>query len=322
MVERDVLHYHHAIARNNSTVAVTSVLLDGKHPGSRVSLERDTLAKPVTPIETLDETRWNTVQMLKNSLGKEFIVKTQSTFPLDSHYNSIEQEYWILWDLRDHPNIVQTRSLVLTEYTDGEYGLGVLLEKVPGVPLYKWIKEQHTPDQVHSVIDQILDSVEYCHAKNIVHGDIHEENILITPDNKIKLIDFSISVRVDGDKPFSRPPMGIVEYAAPELLSKKIVSKKTDAYAVGVLLLGIFSGRSRHDSMANDLDENVYRFKRTNTLLFSDHMQQILTIPQRNTIESIVFYAMKDNPDERLSIPIMREIFAKTFPSTPLLNQT
>ena len=54
-------------------------------------------------------------------------------------------------------------------------------------------------------MQQILESVQYCHSMNVVHRDIKPENLLLSSKNKdakIKLADFGLSVEVSNDKTY------------------------------------------------------------------------------------------------------------------------
>lgn len=89
-----------------------------------------------------------------------------------------------------HPNIVNGIELVRDdniigfsmEFIEGE-NLKELMRKNVGFPLAL----------IKKYFDQLLEAVSYCHKVNLVHGDIKPRNIMITKDDKIKLIDFERS---------------------------------------------------------------------------------------------------------------------------------
>ncbi|CAO3626443.1 unnamed protein product [Cunninghamella blakesleeana] len=53
---------------------------------------------------------------------------------------------------------------------------------------------------IHSIFIQLVDTLEYVHEKNIIHGDIKPENILLTKENEIKLIDFGSAIQLNNEE--------------------------------------------------------------------------------------------------------------------------
>ncbi|NFF82330.1 hypothetical protein FC764_13990 [Clostridium botulinum] len=90
----------------------------------------------------------------------------------------------------EHKNIVRY-------YSTGESG-GLqycVLEEIDGVSIRKYIEEYDPPLAIrYDIISKILDALRYTHEKDIYHGDLHEDNILIEKDGTIKLLDFGTSV--------------------------------------------------------------------------------------------------------------------------------
>lgn len=83
---------------------------------------------------------------------------------------------------------------------------------------------------------QILDSVDYLHQHGVIHGDIKPENILLTNQKTVKLIDFGNATRISD---LERPGFttGSPAFMAPELLKKVSHSPTTpDVWAMGVTL--------------------------------------------------------------------------------------
>lgn len=109
------------------------------------------------------------------------------------------------------------------------------------------------------VIKKVLSGIMALHDAGYIHRDIDPSNIMITRDEKIKLIDFGIAKKVDGLKTHDRNLttagqfMGKPQYAAPELIigDLKNQNKPTDIYAIGVLLFQLITGHLPFDGPSN-----------------------------------------------------------------------
>lgn len=100
------------------------------------------------------------------------------------------------------------------------------------------------------ILKAILAGLMALHDRGIIHRDIDPSNIMLTMDNKIKLIDFGICKQIvnlqsqDKSLTSSGVFMGKVNYAAPELALGDVRSQNytTDIYALGILLYQIITG--------------------------------------------------------------------------------
>lgn len=109
------------------------------------------------------------------------------------------------------------------------------------------------------IIKKLLSGIMALHDAGYIHRDIDPSNIMITRDEKIKLIDFGISKKVDGLKTHDKNLttagqfMGKPQYAAPELIigDLKNQNKPTDIYAIGVLLFQLITGHLPFEGPSN-----------------------------------------------------------------------
>ena len=83
----------------------------------------------------------------------------------------------------------------------------------------------------------------YVHGKNITHRDIKSENILFKKENtlEVKLIDFGMSYKNEGNEKKLSEILGTPFYMAPEIFNGKY-DNKVDLWACGVLLYELLSG--------------------------------------------------------------------------------
>ncbi|OAF69352.1 hypothetical protein A3Q56_02905 [Intoshia linei] len=93
-------------------------------------------------------------------------------------------------------------------------------------------------------MQQILDSVQYCHENNTIHRDLKPENLLLADKSNflIKLADFGLAIEVSGDKQEWHGFAGTPGYLSPEVLCKNAYGKPVDIWACGVILYILLVG--------------------------------------------------------------------------------
>ncbi|VDP57772.1 unnamed protein product [Schistosoma mattheei] len=94
-------------------------------------------------------------------------------------------------------------------------------------------------------MQQIIESVNYCHQNNIVHRDLKPENLLLASKSKgaaVKLADFGLAIEVQGDQPAWFGFAGTPGYLSPEVLRKEPYGKAVDVWACGVILYILLVG--------------------------------------------------------------------------------
>jgi serine/threonine-protein kinase len=143
----------------------------------------------------------------------------------------------------DHPNIVKVCDLI--EETGRT---AIVMEWVPGRPLSQVIGTETGPipwDRALSLVRPMLEAVAHAHSRGVVHRDLKPENILVTPDGKIKLLDFGIA-RLEKARGRTKAGtgMGTVDYMAPEqFLDARTIDLRADVYALGMTIYEMVAGR-------------------------------------------------------------------------------
>jgi tetratricopeptide (TPR) repeat protein len=147
-----------------------------------------------------------------------------------------------------HPNISRLLDGGVTE--DGRPYL--VLEYVEGEPIDVYCRRLGlaSRDRVRLFL-QVTRAVHYAHRNLIVHRDLKPNNILVTADEQVKLLDFGIAKILDDSAlPFSGPAprtqtglwVMTPEYASPEQVRGDPVTTATDVYGLGLVLYEILTG--------------------------------------------------------------------------------
>ena len=148
-----------------------------------------------------------------------------------------------------HPNIA-----TIFDVLDTGAEPAIVMEYVPGESLARQIARGPLP--VHRALEiavQISDALVEAHGHGIIHRDLKPANVQITPSGKAKILDFGIARSV-GDQEAAAAPtasfsrdagriVGTPGYMAPEQLVGGTADKRSDIYALGVLLYEMLTGR-------------------------------------------------------------------------------
>ncbi len=168
-----------------------------------------------------------------------------------------EREARLLASL-NHPNIATIHGL---EKSDGQQFL--VMELVEGETLAERIKKGPLPvEEALEVCRQIAEGLEAAHEKGIIHRDLKPANVKVTPEGKVKILDFGLAKAfesaVSGEAPgvdLSKSPtitvesshsgviLGTAAYMSPEQARGKPLDKKTDIWSFGCVLFEAIIGR-------------------------------------------------------------------------------
>ena len=151
----------------------------------------------------------------------------------------------------NHPNIVTIHSV-----EEADRVLFLTMELVEGKPLSEVIAKGGLPlPRILPLIIPLADAVSAAHQKGITHRDLKPANVMITPDGRVKVLDFGLAKLVE-PSPLATDvtalPTGVltgegrivgtVAYMSPEQAEAKPVDHRSDIFSLGVMLYEMATG--------------------------------------------------------------------------------
>lgn len=159
-----------------------------------------------------------------------------------------------------HPNIVVCldagREPCRT--TAGAYRQFFVLDLVSGANLHE-VVARHGPLPVHraaGLFRQLAEALAEAHRFGLVHRDIKPSNVMVTPDWRVKLLDFGMALHPTGAKTQPGSLLGTVGYMAPEQANNaSLVDGRADLFALGATLFLAITGREPYPGGPNPVAE-------------------------------------------------------------------
>lgn len=140
-----------------------------------------------------------------------------------------------------HPNIVTVHDFGLEGHQ-----LFIVMEYVPGTDLKTLLRKRgrFSVEEGVPLIIQACAGIGYAHRAGIVHCDVKPHNMLVTPDQRLKVTDFGIARALANIQPGERSDVvwGSPLYFSPEQAAGEPPSPASDVYSLGVVLYEILTG--------------------------------------------------------------------------------
>jgi dipeptidyl aminopeptidase/acylaminoacyl peptidase len=149
-----------------------------------------------------------------------------------------------------HPNLAAVFGVHKADSTHF-----LAMELVPGEDLSQRLERGPLPvDEAVAIMGKIDDGLEAAHAKGVVHRDLKPANVRLTPDGRVKVLDFGLAKSVEGDVSESDTGdvsltatgvvLGTAPYMSPEQARGQPVDARTDVWSFGCVLWECLTGES------------------------------------------------------------------------------
>ena len=203
----------------------------------------------------------------------------------------------------NHPNIATVYGLEQAGSTRA-----LVMELVEGPTLAERIALGPVPlEDALGIARQIAEAMEYAHERGIIHRDLKPANIKLTPDGKVKLLDFGLAKALD-DSPVAQDAsnsptisamatragmiLGTAAYMSPEQAKGAAVDRRTDIWAFGVVLYEMLCGKAPYTDKS--VQETLAR------VLKEEPSWNALPAETPGAIRRLLERCLKKDPKQRL----------------------
>jgi eukaryotic-like serine/threonine-protein kinase len=165
----------------------------------------------------------------------------------------------------DHPNICRIHG-----YLEGEEEDFLILELIRGRTLREALREGLAPSAKLAIAEGVARALEAAHEKGIVHRDLKPDNVMLTGEGQVKVLDFGLARSEEVEDPSTFGPQELEDSASfwmpshrsrtglgalvgtpasmsPEQARSENATAASDAYALGLLLQELFTGRPPYE---------------------------------------------------------------------------
>lgn len=177
------------------------------------------------------------------SLGRMVAIKVlRERYTGDTHF--LER---FLHEARAAANLTHPNIVTVHDFGEDAGRYYMVMEFIEGQDL-KVIVRDGGPFNVDRTLDfaaQMCAGVGYAHRAGLVHCDLKPQNVLVTPDGKVKVTDFGIARALVSIKPNEQNEIvwGSPQYFSPEQAAGEPPTPASDVYSIGIVLYEMLTGR-------------------------------------------------------------------------------
>ncbi len=205
---------------------------------------------------------------------------------------TLAQEFKLLASMR-HPHIIS-----VLDYGFHDKHPYVAMELIERARSFIDAGTDATLEQQVRLLTELLQALAYLHRRGILHHDLKPGNVLVTNDNKVKVLDFGLAAELGKKSEIT----GTLAYMAPELLLEEEATRASDLYAVGVMAYELLAGQHPFDTSSVIVLVNQVISQNADLSLMTQHFNEDTAEEERDKyakVVDIINRLLAKNPHER-----------------------
>lgn len=211
-----------------------------------------------------------------------------------------------------HPAVAQLHDASVDEYGDPY----LVMEFVRGRDLEKVI-EGEPPLDVRRVVRwgaALAEALHACHSAGVVHRDVKPSNVMITPDDEVRLVDFGVALDEQAIMRLTAPncTVGTVLYMAPEQARRGDCQAASDIYSLGATLYHALTGNPPFDAPHPALVVDYILHRPADSI-------RSLRPDVPSTVDKVILRCLSKDPAERpVSADVLASELRRSLESPPV----
>lgn len=150
----------------------------------------------------------------------------------------LAHEFQCLAQLR-HPHILPVIDYGFDAQHNPFYTMPLLTDATDFVTY----SAEANPDTRYQLIAQLLEALVYLHRRGIIHRDLKPDNVLVTADGNVQVLDFGLAIPQQALQP-QENLAGTLPYIAPEIIGGATPTTLADIWSVGVMVYQVWTGHT------------------------------------------------------------------------------
>eukprot|EP01084_Bolivina_argentea_P006977 13166_1 len=176
-----------------------------------------------------------------------------------------EHQSKLISELKIHSAMQHKNIVKFGRFFEDKQNVYILLELCTNQSMMELTRKRHhlTEHEVRYFMHQLLVAIKYLHSKSVIHRDLKLGNILLDAHLDIKICDFGLATRFDGDR--KTTICGTPNYIAPEILNQRRLghghSFEVDIWSLGVVMFTLLTGKPPFET--RNIEETYRRINKT-----------------------------------------------------------